>query len=59
MARKPMSDRQHKAPKAVRSGFEKMQMNHRRTRAQIRRIQTEAAERVATGKPVHVGFQHR
>jgi hypothetical protein len=59
MARKPMTDRQHKSPKAVRSGFEKMQMNHRRTRELIRRIQTEAAERLATGKPVHVGFPHR
>jgi len=59
MARKPMTDRQHKSPKAVRSGFEKMQMNHRRTRAQIRRIQTEAAERVATGKPVHAGLPRR
>jgi hypothetical protein len=36
-----------------------MQMNHRRTRALIRRIQTEAAERLATGKPVHGGLPHR
>jgi hypothetical protein len=48
-----------KIGKAVRTGFEKMQMSHRRTAQQIRRIQLEAAERAATGKPVHRVFASR
>jgi hypothetical protein len=52
MARNVSSDRQ-KPSKAVRTGFEKMQMNHLQTRKKIQRIKTEAAERVASGKPVH------
>jgi hypothetical protein len=41
------------AGRKSRSGFDKMQMNHRRTREQIQRIRTEEAGRAATGKPVH------
>ena len=58
MAVKPTMSRP-KIGKAVRTGFEKMQMNHRRTSQQIRRIQAEAAERNATGKPLHRGFAQR
>jgi hypothetical protein len=39
--------------RTTRSGFDKMQMNHRRTREQIERLKSEAAKRNATGKPVH------
>jgi hypothetical protein len=36
-----------------------MQMNHRRTREEIKRIQAEAAERAATGKPAHIEGSRR
>jgi hypothetical protein len=32
-----------------------MQMNHLQTRKKIQRLKSEAAQRAATGKPVHVG----
>jgi hypothetical protein len=52
MARNPISGRS-KSSKAVRSGLEKMQMNHLHTRKKIQRIKAEAAMRLATGKPAH------
>jgi hypothetical protein len=36
-----------------------MQMGHRRTRDQIKRIQAENAERTSTGKPRHSGHAPR
>jgi hypothetical protein len=36
-----------------------MQMSHQRMRKQIERIQTENAERRATGKPVHARLAAR
>lgn len=42
-----------KVGRAVRTGAEKMQMNHLRTRLEIVRIQKESAERLSTGRPVH------
>lgn len=56
---KPPVEHRSRASKQVRSGFEKMQMNHRRTREEIKRIRAEAAERTATGKPVHIEGAHR
>ena len=64
MASKPNFDRP-RSSKASRSGFEKMQMGHRRTREQIQRIQVEHADvrqpaspsmssASAVGKPFHV-----
>jgi hypothetical protein len=58
MARKPILDRP-KSSKVSRTGLEKMQMNHQRTRQQITRIHAEAAERTATGKPLHAGHVPR
>ena len=58
MASKPNFDRP-KSSKASRSGFEKMQMSHRRTREQIQRIQVERAERATTGKPKHIEHVRR
>jgi hypothetical protein len=54
MARKPTLERPRSAAVA-RTGFEKMQMSHRRMQKQIQRIKAEAAERTATGKPLHGG----
>jgi hypothetical protein len=54
MARNLSSDRS-KSSKSVRTGLEKMQMNHLQTRKKIQRLKSEAAQRAATGKPVHVG----
>lgn len=42
-----------KSARTSRTGAEKMQMNHVRTRNQIERLRREAAERAALGKPVH------
>ena len=58
MAGKPIFDRP-KSSKQIRSGFEKMRMSHQRTRKQIQRIHAEAAERTATGKPLHAGHAPR
>ena len=41
------------ASRKSHSGFDKMQMNHRRTREQIQRLKDEEAARIASGKPVH------
>lgn len=54
MPYKPTSERPRSAAVA-RTGFAKMQMSHRRTQKQIQRINAEAAERRATGKPLHGG----
>jgi len=53
MARPGNSEKPRPSAGKSQSGFDKMQMNHRRTREQIQRIRTEEAGRVATGKPVH------
>ena len=58
MAGKPNFDRP-KSGKETVSGFAKMQMGHRRTRDQIKRIQAENAERTSTGKPRHSGHAQR
>jgi hypothetical protein len=58
MAEKPTFDRS-KSSKQGRTGFEKMQLSHRRTRKQIQRIRAESAEREATGKPLHAGLNPR
>ena len=52
MALSPHS-RNAKPGRTTRTGPEKMQMSHQRTRKAIERIQKEAAERVSLGKPVH------
>jgi hypothetical protein len=60
MARPASSDRPNSASGRIsRSGFDKMQMNHRRTREQIERIKTEQASRNATGRPVHPKIVHK
>jgi len=52
MARKMTLDRPRSSAVA-RSGFEKMQMGHRRMQKQIQRIKAEDAARTATGRPLH------
>jgi len=52
MARNASADRA-KSSRSARTGFEKMQMNHLRTRKKIQRMKAEAAERAATGRPAH------
>jgi hypothetical protein len=59
MARPANSEKPKPSAGRSRSGFDKMQMNHRRTREQIQRIRTEEAGRVATGKPVHPKVVHK
>lgn len=48
-----------KPSRTARTGAEKMQMNHLRTRKQIERLRKEAAERLAIGKPVHPKIVYR
>jgi hypothetical protein len=45
--------------KVDRTGFEKMQMGHQRTRKEIERIHLERAKRTETGKPHHIEGCHR
>ena len=52
MAHKHTSDRS-KPSKDVRTTSEKIRMSHERTRKQIRRIEAENADQVATGRPLH------
>jgi hypothetical protein len=60
MARPASSERPKSASgKISRSGFDKMQMNHRRTREQIERLKLEAANRNASGRPVHPKIVHK
>jgi len=60
MARPTSSERPKPSSGRIsRSGFDKMQMNHRRTREQIERIKNEQASRSATGKPVHPKIVHK
>jgi hypothetical protein len=53
MGSKPTSSKEH------RTGFQKMQMSHERTRKDIQRILAERARRTETGKPLHQPQAHR
>jgi len=59
MARKPQTDHRPSSSKDVRTGFQKMQMSHQRTRKEIQRIHLEQAKRTETGKPHHLEGSHR
>jgi hypothetical protein len=54
MARKPQMSHAPKASKERRTGYEKMQLNHARTRDDIKRILAEGLKRADTGKPRHL-----
>ncbi len=53
MAHKHTSDRPQSS-KGVCSRSQKMRLSHEKTRKQIRHILAENADRIATGKPLHV-----
>ena len=57
--RKPQTNYGPTSSKAGRTGFEKMQMSHQRTRKEIERIHLERAKRAETGKPRHIEGSHR
>jgi hypothetical protein len=42
-----------KSSKESRTGFEKMQLSHERTRKEIKRIQAERVKSTESGKPHH------
>ena len=56
---KPQTNYGPKSSKVGRTGFEKMQMGHQRTRKEIERIHLERAKRTETGKPHHIEGSHR
>jgi hypothetical protein len=56
---KPQTNYGPKSSKVGRTGFEKMQMGHQRTRKEIERIHLERAKRTETGKPRHIEGSHR
>ena len=57
--RKPQTEHRSSSSKEVRTGFQKMQMGHKRTRMEIQRIHLEQAKRKETGKPHHLEGSHR
>jgi hypothetical protein len=57
--RKPQTNYGRTSSKAGRTGFEKMQMSHQRTRKEIERIRLERTKRTETGKPRHIEGSHR
>jgi hypothetical protein len=59
MPRKPNAEYRSSSSKNILTGFDKMQLSHRRTRNEIRRIKFEQAKRAETGKPHHIEGSHR
>jgi hypothetical protein len=57
--RKPQTNFGPTSSKVGRTGIQKMQMGHQRTRKEIERINLERAKRADTGKPRHIEGSHR